>query len=854
MSVGGFNGAVSRSGNELIVAFAFTPRRYRAIRQIRGARYHPSSKTWRVPLNAISELEKSFELNPRKLRYEIDRESVSQEIVESDKLVLEARNVLKANPYAVSSDVINRAKPQVVFTFNKGSIIATPEDSKKKLFKHFHYVKSEKGYFIPTADLSKLISELKLQKVVFAVEESLGVKLKEGAELRSKLISNPSFRASENIIKASLFPSLVQVDRQVSLLGVPQDLYKLFLTRVRSQSSRREKLQSLNHDLILEVIYDSLKSNIKLWIASEVESLILKMSKPELEDGFQDYLVIHPEVTDVSAVLPNIGPVSFYSSQSGDGFTAGDTREIRNGILFPIRSKQLLLSEQKEESIRAQEAKRKEILALNDCPGLMKNKELESKLFPHQRVAVQWLLSSDCGLLGDDMGLGKTISVISAFTEWDRDKKFLLVVAPASLVQNWKREVNTWVPNHRFELLPSQKKDRLTYLKDLVRYGTDHISGLIVGLEELRLDYVFPLIREIAANRETVLCVDESQRVKNYQSKGFLALSIIAPECKKRWLLSGTPIPNSIADIWTQGKLLDDGERLGKSFLPWLKSVAELGNEWSALAVRRYIPEAVEKTIKIISPIILRRKKEDVVDLPPKIFHVRDLRLSGDQKARYDEVRRDLVLRVQSLSGDDFFRQITNILEQYLRCVQIASNPRLIDESFKGEPIKFLELDSLVDEIVREKGEKLVVWSNYRGNISELANRYKEFEAKGFSGETSPKERESVIKEFQSDGGCKILLAIPAAGGVGITLTKAQTAVYLDKTWNAEHWLQSVDRLHRIGQTGTVNIISLHASKVDSLISKNLNQKEDTLKKLMDGSFEERLRIREEFVTALVEE
>lgn len=846
----GFNGAVSRSGNELVVAFAFTPRRYKAIRQIKGARYHPSSKTWRVPLTAISELEKSFELSPKKLRYEIDRESVSREVVESDRQVLEARNTLKSNPYAVPQSIINAAKPEVSIFLSKGSIIATSE--KKKLFKDFHFVKSEKGYFIPTTDLSKLVSEIKKQRVIFAVEQSLGQTLTKGAGLRSELLSSPALRSTENMIKASLFPCLVEQDGIVSLKGVPQDLFKLFLPRIRSQSLRKEKLESLSIETVLEVIYESLRSNIKLWLSSEVEARIYSSKKPILEDGFQDFLAVHPAVDSVSFWLKE--PVSLVASSEGSGFVSDDTREIVRGALFEVKSKQLLVFEQKTESIRSEEIKRKQLLSKTDCLGLMKNKELEQRLFPHQRIAVQWLLSSDYGLLGDDMGLGKTVSVLSAFSEWEQEKKFLLVVSPASLVQNWRREVGVWAPNFRFELLPSQKKDRLKYLKDLVRYGSDHISGLIVGLEELRLDYVFPLIKEIVASRESALCVDESQRVKNYQSKGFLALSTITPECRKRWLLSGTPIPNSIADIWTQSKLLDDGERLGKSFLPWLKSVAELGNEWSAVAVRRYLPAEVEKTIKLLSPIILRRKKEDVVDLPPKIFHTRDLKLSGEQKSRYDEVRKDLVLRVQSLSGDEFFRQITNILEQYLRCVQIASNPRLIDENFKGEPIKFLELDSIIDEVVRERGEKIVVWTNYRGNITELAERYKDLNAKGFSGETSPKDRESIIREFQSDEGCKVLVAIPAAGGVGITLTKAQTAVYVDKTWNAEHWLQSVDRLHRIGQKGTVNIITLHASKVDSLISKNLAAKEDTLKQLMDGSFEERLRLREEFVSALVEE
>ena len=158
--------------------------------------------------------------------------------------------------------------------------------------------------------------------------------------------------------------------------------------------------------------------------------------------------------------------------------------------------------------------------------------------------------------------------------------------------------------------------------------------------------------------------------------------------------------------------------------------------------------------------------------------------------------------------------------------MQIASNPRLVDENWEGEPAKFWELDAIVDEVVVERGEKLVVWTNYLGNVSELTERYGALGAAPYSGEVSTAARDQAVKEFQSGSAIKILVAVPAAGGVGITLTAAQTAVYLDKSWNGEHWMQSIDRVYRIGQKGSVNIISLHASRVDDLIAANLRRKE----------------------------
>jgi SNF2 family DNA or RNA helicase len=223
---------------------------------------------------------------------------------------------------------------------------------------------------------------------------------------------------------------------------------------------------------------------------------------------------------------------------------------------------------------------------------------------------------------------------------------------------------------------------------------------------------------------------------------------------------------------------------------------------------------------------MLRRRKERVVNLPPKTFSLREVELVGSQRERYDEIREGLILRMRSLSGEQFTRDITNILEEYLRAVQVSSNPRLIDPEWKGDPAKFLELDEIVDEVVRQQGQKIVLWTNYLGNVSELCERYKDLGTAPFSGEVSPADREVTIRGFQSGDSPSVLVAVPAAGGVGITLTAAQTAVYIDKTWNAEHWMQSVDRLHRIGQRGTVNIISLLGCKVDEIIHWNLRRKE----------------------------
>jgi SNF2 family DNA or RNA helicase len=449
------------------------------------------------------------------------------------------------------------------------------------------------------------------------------------------------------------------------------------------------------------------------------------------------------------------------------------------------------------------------------------------RLFPHQRVAIEWLKEFPTAFLGDDMGLGKTLSVLSFFATLQRTEGYdlLLVVCPNSLTRNWVREATTWFPHMKATVLTGDKAEKAWTLR-LLTEGTVPCDVFVTNYEGARLDYVTPELVQVASKRKTLLCVDESQRVKNHQAKTFKALSSIAPHCARRVLLSGTPTPKDVTDLWAQMKLLDGGKRFGKSFYKWLGTIAELGTEYSEFAVKKFNDYEVNESIYRAQEIMLRRRKEKVIDLPAKTFSLREIELTGSQRERYDEIREGLILRMRSTSGEQFVREITNILEEYLRAVQVASNPRLIDPEWKGDPAKFLELDEIVTEVVREQGQKIVIWTNYLGNIRELVERYKDLGAAPFSGEVSAADREKTVRAFQNEETPRVLVAVPAAGGVGITLTAAQTAVYIDKTWNAEHWMQSVDRIHRIGQRGTVNVISLLSCKVDAMIHWNLRRKE----------------------------
>jgi SNF2 family DNA or RNA helicase len=452
-----------------------------------------------------------------------------------------------------------------------------------------------------------------------------------------------------------------------------------------------------------------------------------------------------------------------------------------------------------------------------------KNENLWSALYPHQHLSVSWLVKRNYGLLADDMGLGKTLSVLAAFSELKARSEVcrLLVACPNSLVANWLVESKQWLPDLSAFSLPQGKRQRLEALT-----GLDQFDICIFNYESVRLPYVHDRVKELLKSGSTMMVFDESQRVKNPIGQTFKALKNLAGLATRRYILSGTPTPKDVSDIWAQMYLVDLGERFGSDFFVWLASVAELGNRYSEYAVKRFLPTRVQLVKNRVQQVMLRRTKDQVLELPEKIFVTRRLTLTGDQLQRYERIRKELLIRVSTLSGKAFLLEIRSVLEEYLRAVQIASNPRILDDSWKGEPAKFVELDNLVDEIVREKEEKLVIWTNYLHNVAELVERYADCCARPLTGQVKRAERAESVTQFQdSESECRVLVALPSVAGVGLTLTAARTAVYIDKTWNAEHWMQSVDRIHRIGQTGSVVIISLLASPVDALIEKNIERK-----------------------------
>jgi SNF2 family DNA or RNA helicase len=312
------------------------------------------------------------------------------------------------------------------------------------------------------------------------------------------------------------------------------------------------------------------------------------------------------------------------------------------------------------------------------------------------------------------------------------------------------------------------------------------------------------------------LVLDESHRIKTPGAKVTRALHRLREFAARRYILTGTPVANRPDDLWSQMYFLDDGQSLGESFEDFEKRFK------SGRSGYQRLDELRER----ISPNVLRRTKDTSLSLPEKSYTRVKVALSPKQETMYQTMREELELSVRKMSGAEVVEQADAILARMVRLAQLASNPALLDAAYREVPGKLRSLDELLTRLFRTRDRKVIVWTSFVENIRALSTRYKKYKPVVIFGEMTGVERDKSVFSFRSDPDVRLLIANPAAAREGLTLTEADTAIYVDRTFNLVDYLQSQDRIHRISQTKPCEIVLLIAENtVDEFIDFSLEQK-----------------------------
>ena len=319
------------------------------------------------------------------------------------------------------------------------------------------------------------------------------------------------------------------------------------------------------------------------------------------------------------------------------------------------------------------------------------------------------------------------------------------------------------------------------------------------------------------------MLLDEAHKIKNPEAGVAEALHGLADGFVRKVIMTGTPVANRPYDLWSQIRFLDGGAALGDEFGTFKREL-DLSNDLSRSPDRaEAFAKNLEQLFKRISPFSVREtKKSSGLQLPDKTISNVTCDLESRQAEIYEQFRDELAAVVVQ-GGRPVLDDAEGLLKRLLRLVQVASNPAMVDQSYRRVPGKLPALDGLVHRAIDER-EKVVVWTSFTDNAEWLARHLGGFGAGIVHGGLSIAKREAALTAFKTDPDCRVLIATPGAAKEGLTLTVANHAIFYDRSFSLDDYLQAQDRIHRISQEKPCFVTSLIATGtvddwVDALLS-----------------------------------
>lgn len=407
----------------------------------------------------------------------------------------------------------------------------------------------------------------------------------------------------------------------------------------------------------------------------------------------------------------------------------------------------------------------------------------------YQLDAYKWLRSLAehrlGGILADDMGLGKTLETIAFMDSWELQKP-ILVVCPKSLIYNWLDEVQKWAPNLPIEVVSGNKAQRR---ETLLKIDPNLKKLYVVSYDSLRND-----IDSFQKTEFGLIVLDEAQYIKNNKAKKTMAIKKLRGD--QRFVLTGTPIENSVWDMWSIFDFLMPGYLLSEErFAHEYSGAADLSDQYST--------QRLQAKVK---PFILRRTKEEVLkDLPPLNEEIISVNMKDKQRKYYDSY-----LAQARTNAKANPKERIRILADLTRLRQICIDPGLFLEDYTDSGEKMNYSVELTQDAI-ENGHKVVIFSAFRSALDRIDSMFKEIGIKTYQidGDTPAEDRIKIAKEFNKPEGIKVCLVSLKAGGTGLNLVGADIVIHLDPWWNIAAENQASDRTHRIGQTRPVTVYKL---------------------------------------------
>jgi SNF2 family DNA or RNA helicase len=469
-------------------------------------------------------------------------------------------------------------------------------------------------------------------------------------------------------------------------------------------------------------------------------------------------------------------------------------------------------------------------------------------LYQHQIETVDFLKQHPRAFITSTPGTGKTVSVLETWHQRAEGK--LLVIAPKSTLEAvWGNDIANFYPKTKVGVFNRKSARDNDYIYNLL------LDNDIVVINIEAVDLVLSHLDIIDA-QFTTLVVDEFTSIKNRNAQRSKKTAKLAQRFSCRYLLSGTPTPNGILDIWHPASVLDDGQRLGSNFYafrntvcqPVQKGYNQIFTEWEE------IPGASDVVADSLRDITIRHVLEDVVDMPERIYRTLEISMPEKLRKAYDEMVSTSILQLKSkltpsqmmdkamkaaLEGNYGLNLDENNIVAVNKAVlgnkllQITSGS-IYDTDRTGNLLDNHKYELIVD-LVKERQHSLVffIWQHQSNELAkELSKRGISFDI--IDGSVSDKERARIIREYQQ-GKYQTLLIQPAAAAHGITLTKSEASIWCSPTWNLENFVQANYRDYRIGQKKRTEVIMIqYKDTIEQRVYEALQNKHDSLTNLLE--------------------
>lgn len=454
---------------------------------------------------------------------------------------------------------------------------------------------------------------------------------------------------------------------------------------------------------------------------------------------------------------------------------------------------------------------------------------LQASLREYQEEGFRWMAKlSEWGAgacLADDMGLGKTVQTIAMLCR-QAPHGPALVVAPASVVSNWKSEFAKFAPALQVSML-NEAANRSELVTNAADYGVIITTYGLLHSESSLL---------VAKHWKTIV-LDEAHSIKNKETK--MSKAAMQLEGDFRLMLTGTPVQNHLSEIWNLFQFMNPGmlgsfEQFTKRFIIPI----EVGND----------KEKRKELKNIITPFLLRRTKNEVLDeLPGKTEIVIPVELSATEELFYETLRKRAEANLLASENNSI-----QTLSEITRLRQAASHIGLVDSTYKEESVKMGAFFDLVD-VMKENNHRALVFSQFTSHLAlfKEALDKRGIEYLYLDGSTSIAERGNLVKKFQTGTQLLFLISLKA-GGLGLNLTSADFIVHLDPWWNPAIEDQASDRAYRIGQTRPVTVYRLIAKNtIEEKIIELHRTKKDLANSLLDGTNQSHKLTRDELLQLL---